>query len=77
MFEKKSQSIGTCFKTTKGTLVLYRSFGCAAVDESLPPMKRYIVEQLAEYYPDVKLNQIRATLNANGTYTFTVQTREG
>lgn len=77
MFESKAQSIGICTQTTAGTYALYRSFGCNATDEPLPPMRRYVVEQLASFYPDVKLNQVQITLNNDGRYTVNLSASEG
>lgn len=76
MLESKAQAVGVCTQTTQGTHVLYRGFGCNRVDDAMPPMKRYILEQLSSFYPDIKLSQISVYVNERGEYQFKVDIGE-
>lgn len=73
MKESKAQCIANCFRTTKGSHVLYRTFGLEAVDDVGVPMRKDILIQLSTYYPDVTLNDVTVTrAEADGQFEYIV-----
>lgn len=78
MFENTLQSINNCFMMQKGTYVLYRDFGLNVLDDSNPPLRRDIQEQISIYYPEVNLSNLTLnTIHYNGHSYYSVMFKRG
>lgn len=76
MFESTAQCIANCLQTTKGTHIMYRSFGLNSVDATNPPMRKDILVQLSTFYPEVTMNDATITrVESNGQFYYDVKIR--
>lgn len=76
MFESTAQCIANCLRTSKGTHIMYRTFGLNVVDATNPPMRKDILVQLSTFYPEVTLSDATITrVESNGQFYYDVQIR--
>lgn len=76
MKESTAQCIANCLRASKGSHVLYRTFGLEVVDGMNVPMRRDILIQLSTYYPEVSLNNVTVSkADIDGKFEYTVDVR--
>lgn len=76
MKESKAECMRNCLQITRGTHVLYRSFGLDPVDDMNIPMMKDVLIQMSTYYPDVTLNDVIINkVESNGQFQYTVDAK--